>query len=114
MRKLLLGFLLAFVISAIFAAIIFITTAFLNFKLIMSLYPLSLINPAMRSIFAAFFRGNELAATVIFSSIVTTTLSYIILKVLQQQQKLKLKALFKILRSFILATLISVITYHYL
>jgi hypothetical protein len=111
MKRLVLGILAAFFTSALSAALIFLICGIVALLIAKALLGVNVIIAPFPEIWKAFLRTQGYAI-VIFASVVTAVLAYITLQVIQRQQRLTLRELLQIFKSFVWTTVISVCIYQ--
>jgi hypothetical protein len=111
MKRLVLGILAAFFASALSAALIFLFCSIVMLLLAKIFVGVNVVIPPFAELWNSFLRTQGYAI-VIFASVVTAVLAYITLQVIQRQQRLTLRDLLQVFRSFLWTTFISVVIYQ--
>jgi hypothetical protein len=107
MKRLIFGILATFFAAALSAAVIFIISSLLMFQIAKMLLQEN-AEIGFSANLNAIFRAQGYAV-VIFASVVTAVLAYITLQVIQRRQRLQLRDLLQVFKSFLWATIICMI-----
>lgn len=105
MAKLIIGIILSFIISTVCVTVLILVAALLQASLLPKEFDLRIWTMLSRQPKAGY-------TPFIFSSVFTGTASYIVLKAIRLEQRIRLKDLLGIFKSFLLLTAAAIILYN--